>query len=180
MKVNVLRLDHRRVRDARITTHVCLTSRAFGASKVILSGDEDKKIIENIRDVVKRWGGDFQIDYAKKWDRFIDEWKKNGGEVVHLTMYGEPVQDVTSEISESSKDKLVIVGGSRVPSKVYQDADWNVSVTNQPHSEVAALSIFLHTLFNGKEYDIDFKDSELKVIPTAHGKKVITQKKPIE
>jgi tRNA (cytidine56-2'-O)-methyltransferase len=179
MKVNVLRLDHRRVRDARITTHVCLTSRAFGASKVILSGDEDKKIMENIRDVVKRWGGDFEIDYIKKWDKFIDDWKNNGGEVVHLTMYGEPVQEVTSKIRESSRDKLVVVGGSRVPSKVYQEANWNVSVTNQPHSEVAALSIFLHTLFEGKEYDIDFNDSELKVIPTAHGKQVITRRKTI-
>ena len=177
MKVNVLRLDHRRVRDARITTHVCLTSRAFGASKVILSGDEDKKIMENVRDVVKRWGGDFEIDYVKKWDKFIDNWKNNGGEVVHLTMYGEPVQEVTNKIRESPRDKLVVVGGSRVPSKVYQEADWNVSVTNQPHSEVAALSIFLHTLFEGEEYDIDFNDSELKVIPTAHGKQVITRKK---
>lgn len=179
MKVNVLRLDHRRVRDARITTHVCLTARAFGASKVILSGDEDKKIMKNIRDVVKRWGGDFEIDYVKKWDKFIDDWKNNDGEVVHLTMYGEPVQEVTSKICKSSKDKLVVVGGSRVPSKVYQEADWNVSVTNQPHSEVAALSIFLHTLFDGEEYDIDFNDSELKVIPTAHGKQVITRKKTI-
>jgi tRNA (cytidine56-2'-O)-methyltransferase len=179
MKVNVLRLDHRRVRDARITTHVCLTSRAFGASKVILSGDEDKKIMENISDVVKRWGGDFEIDYVKKWDKFIDNWKNNGGEVVHLTMYGEPVQEVTNKIRESPRDKLVVVGGSRVPSKVYQEADWNVSVTNQPHSEVAALSIFLHTLFEGKEYDIDFNDSELKVIPTANGKRVITRKKTV-
>ena len=179
MKVNVLRLDHRRVRDARITTHVCLTARAFGASKVILSGDEDKKIMENVRDVVKRWGGDFKIDYIKKWDKFIDDWKNNGGEVVHLTMYGEPVQEVTSKIRESPRDKLVVVGGSRVPSKVYQEANWNVSVTTQPHSEVAALSIFLHTLFEGKEYDIDFNNSELKVIPTAHGKQVITRKKTI-
>ena len=177
MNVNVLRLDHRRVRDARITTHVCLTARAFGASKVILSGDEDKKIIENIRDVVKRWGGDFEIEYTGNWDKFIEEWKKSDGEVVHLTMYGEAVQEITDEIRESPKDKLVIVGGSRVPSKVYQDADWNVSVTNQPHSEVSALSIFLHTLFEGKEYEINFNDSELKVIPTAHGKQVQTRRK---
>ncbi len=180
MNVNVLRLDHRMVRDARITTHVCLTARAFGASKVILSGDEDKKILENIRDVVKRWGGDFEIDYIKKWDKFIDDWKNNGGEVVHLTMYGEGVQDLTGKIRKSSKDKLVVVGGSRVPSKVYQEADWNVSVTNQPHSEVAALSIFLHTLFEGKEYEIDFESGELKVIPTAHGKQVLTRDKTLK
>ena len=57
MKIYVLRLDHRRRRDARITTHVCLTARAFGASKVILSGDEDIEIIENVRSVTERWGG---------------------------------------------------------------------------------------------------------------------------
>jgi tRNA (cytidine56-2'-O)-methyltransferase len=177
MKVVILRLDHRRVRDARITTHVCLTARAFGASKVVLSGDEDKKIIGNVRDVVKRWGGDFKIDYCKNWSKYIDDWKANGGEVIHLTMYGEAVQEITGNIAQSDKDKLVVVGGSRVPSKVYHDADWNVSVTNQPHSEVAALSIFLHTLFDGKEYDIDFEGSELKVVPNPHGKTVLTREK---
>lgn len=176
MNVHVLRLDHRRVRDARITTHVCLTARAFGASKVILSGDNDKKIIENVRDVVKRWGGGFEIEYTENWGKFIDEWKKNDGEVVHLTMYGEPVQDITSTIRKSPRDKLIVVGGSRVPSKVYHDADWNISVTNQPHSEVAALSIFLHTFFQGEEYNIDFDGGELKVVPTAHGKKVLTER----
>ena len=94
-------------------------------------------------------------------------------------MYGEAVQEVTNKIRESSNDKLIIVGGSRVPSKVYQEADWNVSITNQPHSEVAALSIFLHTLFEGKEYEIDFENSELNVIPTAHGKQVQTLKKTL-
>lgn len=177
MKVVVLRLDHRRVRDARITTHVCLTARAFGASKVVLSGDNDKKIIENVRDVVKRWGGDFKIDYCKNWSKYIDNWKAQGGEVIHLTMYGEAVQEITGTIAQSDKDKLVVVGGSRVPSKVYHEADWNVSVTNQPHSEVAALSIFLHTLFDGKEYDIDFEGSELKVVPNPHGKTVLMQDK---
>lgn len=48
MNVNVLRLDHRIGRDTRITTHVCLTSRAFGASKIYLSGEEDHKLMENV------------------------------------------------------------------------------------------------------------------------------------
>ena len=51
MNVNVLRLDHRIGRDTRITTHVCLTSRAFGASKIYLSGEEDHKLMENVRAV---------------------------------------------------------------------------------------------------------------------------------
>ena len=133
MQVKVLRLDHRRVRDARITTHVCLTARALGSSGVFLSGDHDKKLMENVQDVVKRWGGNFQVEYRKGWQNILDEWKKGGGEIVHLTMYGEPVQEVTPKIRASNKDKLVVVGGSRVPSQVYQEADWNVSVTTQPH-----------------------------------------------
>ncbi len=173
MKINVLRLDHRHKRDARITTHVCLTARAFGASKVIISGDEDTKLMENVRDVNKRWGSDFEVDYKKNSDNLIDEWKNNGGEVVHLTMYGSQVQDVVDEIRESNKDKLVVVGGSRVPTKVYKQANWNVSVTTQPHSEVSSLAVFLHMLFEGKELEKEFEGGKMKVIPTAEGKRVI-------
>jgi len=177
IKVHVLRLDHRRQRDARITTHVCLTARALGASGVYLSGDQDEKVIENVRDVVKRWGGNFKVDYRKGWENLMEEWKNRGGEIIHLTMYGEPVQEVVRNIRRSYKDKLVVVGGSRVPSKVYQEADWNVAVTSQPHSEVSSLALFLHLLFDGKELDFEFKAGELQVIPSAKKKTVINHKK---
>lgn len=172
-ETKVLRLDHRRRRDARITTHVCLTARAFGASSVYISGDEDKKLMENVQDVAERWGGDFTVDYRKNWDNLMDEWKKNGGEIVHLTMYGELVQEAVPSIRESPKKKLIVVGGSRVPGKVYKEADWNVSVTTQPHSEVSALAIFLHMYYEGLELDKEFEGCKLKVIPTSHGKKIL-------
>ena len=63
--ITVLRLDHRLGRDTRITTHVCLTARAFGADKVILSGEHDKHIIESAQKVVENWGGDFEVEYQK-------------------------------------------------------------------------------------------------------------------
>jgi tRNA (cytidine56-2'-O)-methyltransferase len=173
MEVNVLRLDHRRRRDARITTHVCLTARAFGASKIILSGDKDQKLMENVKDVAKRWGGKFDVDYRKSWENLFEEWKNAGGQIVHLTMYGEPVQNAVVDIKKSPQDKLVVVGGSRVPTKVYREADWNVSVTTQPHSEVSSLALFLHLFFEGKELDMEFKGGKLKVVPSAKGKKVI-------
>lgn len=171
-KISILRLDHRRKRDARITTHVCLTARAFGASKIVLSGDEDNKLMENVRDVTERWGGTFDVDYQKNWENLLDEWKRNGGEIIHLTMYGEPVLDVIKDIRSSVLDKLVVVGGSRVPTKVYREADWNVSVTTQPHSEVSALALFLHLFYDGKELNKEFKGGKLKVVPSAHGKKI--------
>ena len=39
--ITILRLGHRVVRDQRITTHVALTSRAFGADKIVISVEKD-------------------------------------------------------------------------------------------------------------------------------------------
>lgn len=172
MNINVLRLAHRKKRDARITTHVCLTSRAFGASKTYLSGEKDEKLMKNVEDVVKRWGGDFQVEYKKSYMNLIEEWQNNGGEVIHLTMYGSEVQDVIEEIRESQKDKLIVVGGSRVPTKIYRKSDYNVSVTKQPHSEVASLAVFQHMLMDGSEFDLGFDNAVFEVVPTAEGKQV--------
>ncbi|MGC9516451.1 MAG: tRNA (cytidine(56)-2'-O)-methyltransferase [Methanomicrobiales archaeon] len=176
MNISVLRLDHRRKRDARITTHVCLTSRAFGAKEVILSGERDKKLMENVEDVVKRWGGPFKISYQKNYLNFMEQWQNKGGEVIHLTMYGNPIQEVVKTIQKTGKDKLIVVGGARVPTKVYKTADWNVAVTNQPHSEVSSLGVAMHMLLDGKEFELDFNGGEMEVVPSKKGKKVITHK----
>jgi tRNA (cytidine56-2'-O)-methyltransferase len=175
MNINVLRLAHRKKRDARITTHICLTSRAFGASKTYLSGEKDEKLMKNVEDLVKRWGGDFQIEYKKNYIKLIEEWQNNGGEVIHLTMYGLLVKDVLGKIRESPKDKLIVVGCSRVPTKIYKKSDYNVSITKQPHSEVASLAVFQHILMDGSEFDLEFDNATLEVIPIAGGKKVRTK-----
>lgn len=172
MNVNVLRLDHRIRRDTRITTHVCLTSRAFGASKIYLSGEEDHKLMENVRDTADRWGGNFEIEYAKNYMGVINKWKDNGGKVVHLTMYGSQAHEIVGEVQKSCADILIVVGGAKVPGKVYKSADWNVSVTTQPHSEVSSLAVFQHLLMDGKEFDLEFENPVFEVIPTAHGKNV--------
>ncbi|PAV06724.1 tRNA (cytidine(56)-2'-O)-methyltransferase [Methanosphaera cuniculi] len=171
--ITVLRLDHRLGRDTRITTHVCLTSRAFGADKVILSGERDRHIIESVESVVDNWGGDFQVEYDPKAIKVIKDHKKQGYEIIHLTMYGKHVEDVIPEIRDNGKDKLIIVGGSRVPTEVYELADWNLSVTNQPHSEVAALAICLHYAMNGEELNVTYPDGKMQVIPNNEHKQVI-------
>ncbi|MDR3223127.1 MAG: tRNA (cytidine(56)-2'-O)-methyltransferase [Methanobrevibacter sp.] len=176
MKIEVLRLNHRKKRDTRISTHVCLTARAFGASKIYLTGEEDVKLMENVKDLVKRWGGSFEISYNKSYMNIIEEYQNNGGEVIHLTMYGIQVQNVVKDIQKSIKDKLIVVGGSRVPTKVYKKADYNVSITNQPHSEVSSLAIFQHMLLDGKEFDINFDNSVFEIIPMVEGKKVDIKK----
>ena len=167
--ITVLRLDHRVGRDTRITTHVCLTSRAFGADKVILSGQQDNHIIESVERIVDNWGGDFQVEYDKNFMKVIREHKRNGFEVIHLTMYGKQVCD--------GKDKLIIVGGAKVPTEVYEEADWNLSVTNQPHSEVAALAICLHYIMDGEEFNTVYEDSKMEIIPNNEFKEVINKRK---
>ncbi|OYT56836.1 MAG: tRNA (cytidine(56)-2'-O)-methyltransferase [Candidatus Aenigmarchaeota archaeon ex4484_14] len=165
----VLRLGHRPGRDARLSTHVGLAARALGADAVIMSGEHDENIIESIKKVTKEWGGHFQVSYEKNWRNVI---KNFHGVCVHLTMYGLPIQEKIDEIRKN-KDILIVVGGEKVPAEVYQLADYNISVTNQPHSEVAALAIFLHEYFRGKELDREFEGGKIRIIPQARGKKTI-------
>ena len=56
----VLRIGHRPERDKRITTHVALTARAFGASKIYIS-NPDSRVINSVDEVVSKFGGDFKI-----------------------------------------------------------------------------------------------------------------------
>ncbi|MDC1420251.1 tRNA (cytidine(56)-2'-O)-methyltransferase, partial [Euryarchaeota archaeon] len=54
--ISVLRLGHRRERDKRITSHLGLTARAFGADEIILSGDEDPSPLLTWNSVSNRFG----------------------------------------------------------------------------------------------------------------------------
>jgi tRNA (cytidine56-2'-O)-methyltransferase len=63
-----------------------------------------------------------------------------------------------------------------VPGEVYQLSDWNISVTNQPHSEVAALSILLDRFFEGRELKKEFKNARIKIVPQEKGKKITSLK----
>lgn len=172
-KVFILRLGHRPERDKRITTHVFLVARAFGAHGGFYSGKKDENVETSIGKVVELWGGPFSVEYVEDWIGKIREWRKSGGEVIHLTMYGLPLNEVIQEIRDSERNKLVVVGSEKVPRIVYDLADWNISVTSQPHSEVGALSVFLHELYMGREIRREFENAKIKIIPQAKGKKVI-------
>ena len=171
MRVVVLRIGHRPERDKRITTHVGLVARAFGAEEMLLGG-RDSHVEESLVDVAERWGGSFRLKSDVSWKGETVRWKEAGGKVVHLTMYGSNLPDVIDEISNCNCDLLVAVGGEKVPSEMYDLADWNVAVGNQPHSEVAALAVFLDRLFSGRELEGQFEGG-LKIVPQARGKQVL-------
>ncbi len=166
--ITVLRIGHRPQRDKRITTHVALVARAFGTDKVIIS-TKDEKIENTIKDVTSRFGGNFEIISGINWRHAIREFP---GIKVHLTMYGLPVDELIDKIPHD-RDLLIVVGAEKVPRDVYDMADYNIAVGNQPHSEVAALAIFLDRYFHGKELKRDFEDAKVKVIPQERGKRAI-------
>ena len=45
-------------------------------------------------------------------------------------------------------------------------------MTNQPHSEVAGLAVFLDRLFEGRELDREWADAAHRVVPKETGKLV--------
>lgn len=169
-EVAVLRLGHRPGRDERTTTHVGLTARALGADRVILA-DPGGSRQGTLEDITDRFGGPFGVDTTESPKRTIRDWD---GSVAHLTMYGLPIQDVEGEIRDAHREEplLVVVGAEKVSFDVYEEADWNVGVTNQPHSEIAGLAVFLDRLFEGRELDREWEDADKVVVPKETGKRV--------
>ncbi|MDI6895695.1 tRNA (cytidine(56)-2'-O)-methyltransferase [Methanocella conradii] len=173
-EIVVLRLGHRPERDARVTTHVGLTARALGASGMLLTSS-DKSVAGSIEGVVKSWGGDFWVKTGVSYRSAIKKWKEAGGVVVHLTMYGINMPERIGKLREEYrvKDIMVVVGAEKVPGDVYGLADYNIAVGNQPHSEIAALALFLDWLQDGKEFERAFEGGELMIMPSEHGKSVV-------
>ena len=169
--IAVLRLSHRVGRDERISTHCGLVSRALGADTIIYSGDHDGNMLQNISKTSARWGGKFTATYEESWKKVVAEHRKKRFAIVHATMYGLPLQSKIREIRKKKKI-LFVIGGEKVPGELYSLADYNIAVTNQPHSEVAALAIFMHEYFQGRELKKGFK-GKIKIVPQERGKKVI-------
>jgi len=165
--VTVFRYGHRIARDKRITTHIALVARAFGAKKIIID-NRDEGIEEVVEDVNTRFGDDFEIETGVNWKKFIKNWD---GLIVHLTMYGENIADVADEIKKHNK-VLAIVGSKKVPGEFYSIADFNVAIGNQPHSEVAALALFMHYITDGQWTKHEFY-GKFQIIPQKRGKKVV-------
>ena len=181
-KLNILRLGYRKGRDPRITTHLALVSRALGADNFILAGDEDNDMFENISGVNQRFGGSMKcehIDKPMKWLRnFVNQDAGDGlsGVAIHLTMYGQPYRQVIPQIRKD-RPVVVIVGGAKVPSEVFELSQYNLAVGNQPHSEVAALALFLEAWNGPSASEKLLEDGELIIHPSAKGKDVTDTRK---
>ena len=174
-EIEVLRLGHRLGRDPRITTHLALVSRAMGASNFVLAGDEDEKLFSNIHSVNERFGHGLSCRYEKSPMRMLREIVNSDEEskpiIIHLTMYGEPFKEVIPNIPKD-KPVVVVVGGAKVPGELFKISDFNIAVGNQPHSEVAALALFLDSWTDGEGFNREFSEPQLVISPSKSGKDV--------
>jgi tRNA (cytidine56-2'-O)-methyltransferase len=170
----VLRWGHR-PRDSRVTSHIFLTARAFGASSVIVSDVQDESLQNTAQKIGSSWGGQFRLEMGIPWRTAIKEWRLGGGILVHLTMYGENIETtaVLQRIRSRGKPIMILVGSQKVPADFYDSADFNVAVGSQPHSEVAALAVFLDRLYHGVELRKRFRNAKIRVKSSRTGKKVI-------
>ena len=164
--IAVLRWGHRIPRDSRMSTHVALTARAFGAD-IVYVDTEDRVLEDTVNSVTDRFGGPFEIETGVNWKKIIREWE---GTKVHLTMYGEHIDDALPGIPKD--DVLIIVGAEKVPRDLYDMADFNVAVGNQPHSEVAALAVFMDRLLGERGLRRHYRGSKVEIIPNLRGKTV--------
>jgi tRNA (cytidine56-2'-O)-methyltransferase len=170
--IEVLRIGQRLVRDDRVTTHVALVSRAFGASKIYMN-EVNPEIKDTLNKVNKSWGSDFQIEFIEDWRKLLRS-KKKVAKIIHLTMYGENINNVEQKIARED-NILIVVGAEKVPRDVYEQADYNVAVGNQPHSEISALAVLLDRIQGGKQFDAKYNNAKLEIVPTKKGKKVVAK-----
>ena len=175
MEIVILRLGHRVARDKRVTTHIGLVGRALGARGMLLTS-ADTSVERSLSRVTARWGGEFFVRSGVTWHEELKRWQREGGKVCHLTMYGENILDVIEEIRAEAEHEgariMVVVGAEKVPYEVYALADWNIAIGSQPHSEIAALALFLDYLQRGRELKTCYEHAAIEIVPRRKGKEV--------
>jgi len=170
MVIEVVRIGQRVVRDDRVTTHVALVARAFGCKKIFMT-EVNPEIKDTLEKINKTWGGNFVVEFIDNWKSVVKK-KKENYKIVHLTMYGESINDVDEQIGKE-ENLLIVVGAEKVPREIYELADYNVGVGNQPHSEISALAIILDRIQKGNQFKTSFPNAKRKIIPTKKGKNVV-------
>lgn len=170
MVIEVVRIGQRLVRDDRVTTHVALVSRAFGAERIYMT-EVNPEIKDTLEKINKTWGGNFMVEFIDKWKTIVKKKKEDGFKIVHLSMYGEIINDAQESLRKE-KNLLIVVGAEKVPREIYELADYNIGVGSQPHSEISALAILLDRIQKGKQFEKEFSDAKRKIIPTKNGKNV--------
>ena len=128
----------------------------------------DDALAARVAAVARRWGGGFEVVPVDDWKNVVRSFP---GVVVHLTMYGLPLERLLPRLARH-REVLLVVGGAKVPSQLYREASYNVAVGHQPHSEVAALAVALERL-RGIPGPGTWRGARRRIVPTERGKRVV-------
>jgi len=128
----------------------------------------DDDLAERIAAVSHRWGGDFAVVPVDDWKSLVRSFP---GTVVHLTMYGIPLERSLPRLARL-RHILLVVGGAKVPPDLYRKAKYNVAVGHKPHSEVAAVAVTLERLL-GLPRPVRAGEAPQRIVPSSRGKRLI-------
>lgn len=145
---------------------LCLTSRALGASEITFIGKPNSRLIRYINNLNTNWGGKFKVSYAKSYQQVIKASVKY--KTIYLTKYGDPLQSHMYAL-KTYKNIVLVVSLKENLQAVHKIVDFNLSVSSQQHCAVAAIAIFLHEFYNGRELAMHFENAKYKMVPTDGG-----------
>jgi tRNA (cytidine56-2'-O)-methyltransferase len=131
----------------------------------------DPELTERIVAVARRWGGTFEVVPTDDWKKVVRSFP---GPVVHLTMYGQPLQKLLARLA-AERRLLLVVGGAKVPADLYRLSTYNVAVGSQPHSEVAAVAVALERLCGLPGPKVR-RGARQVIVPSARRKRVVTRR----
>ena len=82
---------------------------------------KDAELEDTIQSVVDRFGGSFQVETGVKWRSIVRKWS---GTIIHLTMYGELIDEMIDKVPRNPETNLlIIVGATKVPREIYDKAN---------------------------------------------------------
>lgn len=140
---------------------LCLTSRALGASEITFVGKQDTRLVRHLGRLSTKWGGKFRVNYVKNYREVLKQSAKY--KKVYLTRLGEPLQSKNYMLRTYKNIVLVVTpSDGKKENQISRVADFNISVSSQPHCSTAAVAIFLHEYYEGRELAMHFENAKYK------------------
>ncbi len=140
---------------------LCLAARALGASEITFTGKSDKQLLSKIKKMNIKWGGKFKVSFTANYKDLISRSEK--AIKIYLTRYGTSLNEKARMISTYKNIILIVTQKDDVEYVRKNIADFNVSITRQPHCSSAAVAIFLHEYYKGRELAMHFENAKYKI-----------------
>lgn len=139
---------------------LCVTSRALGASEITFVGEKEARLVNYINRMNSKWGGKFKVSFVRSYNEFMKGSDK--AIKIYLTRYGIPFMQKSAMISTYKRIVLIVTDKEDVD-YINKIADFKISVTSQPHCRAAAIAVFLHEYYKGRELAMHFENAKYAI-----------------